>query len=118
MEKRESSLLITDGEKEIPLTSILSGIIRHLKDKDVVEKSKGKAVVGEFLEELMDQNDPFVRALGTLGSDQTINALGVLLFVAFQLGYTFGSEKYTLEIKESSDPNDDSRPEKELIPES
>lgn len=116
MEKRESSLLITDGEKEIPLTSILSGIIRHLKDKDVVEKSKGKAVVGEFLEELMEQNDPFVRALGTLGSDQTINALGVLLFVSFQLGYTFGSEKYTLDIKDPSESDEGSEPTESSAP--
>ncbi len=80
----------------IALGAIFQTIIGQINDNEKMATSKGKFVVSHFMNEMMGQEDPFLKSLATLGGQTTINALGVLLFVMFQAGYTFGSEKYSL----------------------
>ena len=94
-EMKSPNVTNTSGE-EIPLSAIFQKIISQINDNEKVATSKGKFVVSHFLNEMMMQEDPFLKSLATLGGQTTVNALGVLLFVMFQAGYTFGSEKYTL----------------------
>jgi hypothetical protein len=97
MNKQSQSPNVTSPTGEaIPLGAIFQTIIAQINDNEKISTSKGKFVVSHFLNEMMGQEDPFLKSLATLGGQTTINALGVLLFVMFQAGYTFGSEKYTL----------------------
>jgi hypothetical protein len=89
-EKKETIVLDKDGQ-EVKLKAIITSVINKLNKKDAIENSKGKVVISDFLDILIENGDPFVKALGVLGNEQTINALGLLLFVTFQLGVNFGS---------------------------
>lgn len=99
METNNVKILTKDGE-EIKLQILISSIIKKIGEKDAIENSKGKLVVSEFIDTLIAKDDPFVKALATLGSETAINALGLLLFVAFQLGVSFGSGSYKLSEKD------------------
>lgn len=89
-------ILIDKNDEQLELLTLIDSIIRKINDKDVIEKSQGRNVVGGFMEALIDKQDPFVTALATLGGEQSLHAIGILLFVSFQLGYSFGSGSFTL----------------------
>ena len=99
METKNITILNKEGE-EVKLQSLINSIIKKLAEKDAIENSKGKLVVSEFIDALIAKDDPFVKALATLGNETTLNALGLLLFVAFQLGVSFGSGSYKLPEKD------------------
>jgi hypothetical protein len=100
----DKQVRILQGDTEVNFKDILTSIVRQLKDKDAIEKSKGKIIVGKFMDSLMEENDPFTRAIATLGGQQGLNTVGVLLFVSFQLGYTFASNGYSAELVDAEPP--------------
>lgn len=89
--------ILDKEENEVEFEDILQAIVRKISDKDFMETSKGKLAVSELLETLMEKDDPFIRAISIIGSEQAVNSVGILLFVAFQLGYTFASNGYSPE---------------------
>jgi hypothetical protein len=90
-------LILVDKEnQEVQLISVIESIIKKMNEKEIIEKSQARKIVGGFIETLIDKQDPFMTSLGTLGGDQSIHAVGLLLFVSFQLGYTFGSGAYNI----------------------
>lgn len=99
METKNIKILTKDGE-EIKLQTLINGVVKKLGEKDAIENSKGKLVVSEFIDTLIEKDDPFIKALATLGDEKAINAIGLLLFVAFQLGVSFGSGSYKLPEKD------------------
>ncbi|NDB81649.1 MAG: hypothetical protein EB127_02685 [Alphaproteobacteria bacterium] len=95
-EDEDFKLTILDkAGQETNLELVIEKILKLISEKDMIGNSKGKFVISEFLDLLIKKEDPFLVALATLGNEKTINALGVLLFVAFQLGYNFGSKDLT-----------------------
>jgi hypothetical protein len=104
MEKQELDFTLprmTDKDgNEIEFYSALEKIVRAINEKETIEESKGRLIVANFLHALMQKEDPFMMALATLGDDKAINALGILLFIAFQFGYNFGSKDLNFEPKE------------------
>jgi len=100
---------ILDKENnEVEFEDILQAIVKKISDKEFMETSKGKLAVSELLETLMEKDDPFIRAISIIGSEQAVNSVGILLFVAFQLGYTFASNGYSPEyvVKTEEDSSD------------
>jgi hypothetical protein len=93
-----------DGE-DVPLAAIIAGVIETMNKPEFVTKSKGHKVVGNFIEILMQKDDPFIRSLAVIGGELSINSIGILLFIAFQLGVLFGNSSYQLaddaDLKES-----------------
>ena len=89
-------VLVDKEDQQVQLLSVIESIIKKMNEKEAIEKSQARKVVGGFIETLIDKQDPFLTALATLGGDQSIHAVGLLLFVSFQLGYTFGSGAYTI----------------------
>lgn len=97
LEKTPSLKLIDKANNATTLEAVIEKVLHLITEKNMIENSKGKLVISEFLDILMDKQDPFISALATLGNEKTINALGVLLFVTFQLGYNFGASDLSFE---------------------
>jgi len=94
-EKKVIYATAQDGE-QVPVGAIFQKIVNEISNSEKVAQSKGRFIVSHFMDDLMTQEDPFLKSLAILGGQTTVNALGVLLFVMFQAGHTFGSEKYNL----------------------
>jgi hypothetical protein len=99
-EKQEVSYLTNRTGEHIPISSVLDAIVRKLGDKEAMENSKAKYLVTNFIEQLTTRRDPFTTSLLTIGGETSLNSLGVLLFVAFQFGYTFALDGYDLDISQ------------------
>lgn len=105
VEYKNITLRNKDGE-EVPLAAVVAGIIETMNKPEFVTKSRGHKVVGNFIEILMQKDDPFIRSLAVLGGELSINSIGILLFIAFQLGILFGNSSYKFaEETESKDTN-------------
>ena len=106
-EYKNITLKNKDGE-DVPLAAIIAGVIETMNKPEFVTRSKGHKVVGNFIEILMQKDDPFIRSLAVLGGELSINSVGILLFIAFQLGVLFGNSSYQLsedtELKETDKP--------------
>lgn len=84
--------LLDKTGNETNLQNVIDKLLKLITEEHMIENSKGKLVISEFLDILMDKQDPFITALATLGNEKSVNALGILLFVTFQLGYNFGAK--------------------------
>lgn len=100
MDKQKIVVLNKENE-EIDLYAVIKTTIDKIAEKDAISNSKGRVVISKFLDSLMENDDPFLRALVVLGDEKAINTIGVLLFVAFQLGVNFGSEMYVFPPEET-----------------
>jgi hypothetical protein len=99
MESKKITLLAANGET-VQLEDILGSIVRKISEKDVLDNSQGKLFISAYIEKLIEKDDPFVTAIATLGGEQTLNAFGILLFVAFQMGYTMKAQGYSIRQEE------------------
>lgn len=84
--------LLDKTGSETNLQNVIDKLLKLITEENMIENSKGKLVISEFLDILMEKEDPFITALATLGNEKSVNALGILLFVTFQLGYNFGAK--------------------------
>jgi hypothetical protein len=84
------------GEK-ISALSVLDTIIKKMSNKEVMDNSKGKYLITDFLEKLSERKDPFITSIATIGGEFAMNSVGILLFVAFQYGYTLASKNYQID---------------------
>jgi hypothetical protein len=91
-EKNPVLRLLDKTGSETNLQNVIDKLLKLITEENMIENSKGKLVISEFLDILMDKEDPFITALATLGNEKSVNALGILLFVTFQLGYNFGAK--------------------------
>ena len=91
-EKNPGLKLLDKAGDETNLQNVIDKLLKLITEENMIENSKGKLVISEFLDILMDKQDPFITALATLGNEKSVNALGILLFVTFQLGYNFGAK--------------------------
>ncbi len=96
-------LIPASGERINTLT-ILETIIKKMSDKEAMDNSKAKHLITDFIEKLAERKDPFTTAIATIGGESGVNAIGVLLFVAFQYGYTLGSKDYKIDLSELNLP--------------
>ena len=96
--KEPEIFLISPTGEKISTLSILDTIIKKMSDKETMDKSKAKYLITDFIEKLAERKDPFTTAIATIGGESGINAIGVLLFVAFQYGYTLSSNGYTVDL--------------------
>ena len=100
--ENEKVVVLDKNNEIVTLLSVIKGTIDKIAEKDAISASKGKVVVSSLLDTLISNDDPFIRALATLGNEKAINTLGVLLFVSFQLGVNFGSGAYKFPETEES----------------
>jgi hypothetical protein len=110
-EEQEVKYLRKRNGELVPVSDILDAIVRKLADKEAMEKSKAKYLITDFIEQLTKRRDPFTTALLTIGGETSLNSLGVLLFVAFQFGYTFALDGYDFDISEFTKSEDLSKSE-------
>ena len=93
----EINVKILDKEmNEIPFSSLLQAIVTQIGGPDGIENTKGKKAITLMIETLLQQNDPMLTSLGVLGGEKTLNAVGLLLFVAFQVGSLVGSGEFAI----------------------
>lgn len=88
--------ILNKDSEEIPFASLLKAIVDKINQPEGIENTKGKKAVMLMIETLLAQNDPMLTALGVLGGEKTLNAAGLLLFVAFQVGSLVGSGDFTV----------------------
>jgi len=88
--------ILNKDSEEIPFASLLKAIVDKINQPEGIENTKGKKAVMLMIETLLAQNDPMLTALGVLGGEKTLNAAGLLLFVAFQIGSLVGSGDFTV----------------------
>jgi hypothetical protein len=91
-EKQSKLKLLDRSSNSTDLQSAIDKLLKLITEDNMIDNSKGKLVISEFLDILMDKQDPFITALATLGNEKSVNALGILLFITFQLGYNFGAK--------------------------
>lgn len=99
MESKKITLVAPDNSV-IYLEDMLSSIVRKMSEKDILDNSQGKLFISAYIEKLIEKDDPFVTAIATLGGEQALNAFGILLFVAFQSGYTIKAQGYSVKQEE------------------
>lgn len=92
-------MFITPSGDRVSALSILDTIIKKMTDKETMDSSKAKYLITDFLEKLTEKRDPFITAIGTIGGETAMNSIGVLLFVAFQYGYTLASKDYEIDLE-------------------
>jgi hypothetical protein len=88
--------ILNKESEEIPFASLLQAIVSKINQPEGIENTKGKKAIMLMIETLLAQNDPMLTALGVLGGEKTLNAAGLLLFVAFQIGSLVGSGDFTV----------------------
>lgn len=99
-EEQEIRYLTNRSGELVPVSAVLDAIVRKLGDKEAMDNSKAKYLVTNFIEQLTKRRDPFTTSLLTIGGETSLNSLGVLLFVAFQFGYTFALDGYDFDISQ------------------
>lgn len=103
-ERTENIKILNKQSEEIPFTSLLHGIVNKINDPEGIAHTKGKKAITLMIETLLAQNDPMLTALGVLGGEKTLNAAGLLLFVAFQVGSLVGSGEFTVVSDDETEP--------------
>ena len=99
MESKKITLVAPEGER-VHIEDMLGSIVKKMSEKDILDNSQGKLFISAYIEKLIEKDDPFVTAIATLGGEQALNAFGILLFVAFQSGYTMKAQGYSIKQEE------------------
>jgi len=102
---------ITPTGEKVSAFSILDSIIKKMSNKEAMDNSKGKYLITDFLEKLTERKDPFMTSMATIGGEFAMNSIGILLFVAFQYGYTLASKNYEIDSETLKLKNFDSNEE-------
>ena len=97
---KQLSLIDSNGNS-IDIETLLTSILKKMSEEGTMEKSNAKVIITAYIEKLIEKEDPLISAFATLGGEQLLNAVGILLFIAFQMGYIVSNQKYSLETSNS-----------------
>ncbi|NDB85996.1 MAG: hypothetical protein EB127_25340, partial [Alphaproteobacteria bacterium] len=65
MKENKKEIFVFNKEDEsLELKVVIASLIHKIAKKEVIENSKGKDVIANLLDTLIENNDPFVKALG------------------------------------------------------
>ena len=97
----EPIILIDPDGNTIDIEVLISSIVKKIAEEGAIEKSSGKTIITAYIEKLMEKEDPLISSFATLGGEQLLNAVGILLFIAFQMGYVVSKQNYSLKSTDS-----------------